>query len=195
MTVLAAIFLLIIIMDPIGNVPVFLSILKNIPLERRKKIIIRELIIAFTILLFFMFIGRYLLQLLQIEQSSLGIAGGIILFIIAIRMIFPGTKPMFTHNEEAEPLVVPLAIPMLAGPSAIAAVILLMAQEPSRWIEWIFVVFVASLISGIILISSEALGSKLGNRALIAIERLMGIFLIMVSVDFILDGIKQTFNI
>lgn len=195
MTVLAAIFLLIIIMDPIGNVPVFLSILKNIPLERRKKIIIRELIIAFAILLFFMFIGRYLLQLLQIEQSSLGIAGGIILFIIAIRMIFPGTKPMFTHNEEAEPLVVPLAIPMLAGPSAIAAVILLMAQEPSRWIEWIFVVFVASLISGVILISSEALGSKLGNRALIAIERLMGIFLIMVSVDFILDGIKQTFNI
>ena len=195
MTVLAAIFLLIIIMDPIGNVPVFLSILKNIPLERRKKIIIRELIIAFAILLFFMFIGRYLLQLLQIEQSSLGIAGGIILFIIAIRMIFPGTKPMFTHNEEAEPLVVPLAIPMLAGPSAIAAVILLMAQEPSRWIEWIFVVFVASLISGVILISSEALGSKLGNRALMAIERLMGIFLIMVSVDFILDGIKQTFNI
>ena len=195
MTVLAAIFLLIIIMDPIGNVPVFLSILKNIPLERRKKIIIRELIIAFAILLFFMFIGRYLLQLLQIEQSSLGIAGGIILFIIAIRMIFPGTKPMFTHNEEVEPLVVPLAIPMLAGPSAIAAVILLMAKEPNRWIEWIFVVFVASLISGIILISSEALGSKLGNRALIAIERLMGIFLIMVSVDFILDGIKQTFNI
>ena len=195
MTVLAAIFLLIIIMDPIGNVPVFLSILKNIPLERRKKIIIRELIIAFAILLFFMFIGRYLLQLLQIEQSSLGIAGGIILFIIAIRMIFPGTKPMFTHNEEAEPLVVPLAIPMLAGPSAIAAVILLMAQEPSRWIEWIFVVFVASLMSGVILISSEALGSKLGNRALTAIERLMGIFLIMVSVDFILDGIKQTFNI
>jgi len=194
-TVLAAIFLLIIIMDPIGNVPVFLSILKNIPLERRKKIIIRELIIAFAILLFFMFVGRFLLQILQIEQSSLGIAGGIILFIIAIRMIFPGTKPMFTHNEESEPLVVPLAIPMLAGPSAIAAVILFMAQEPSRWIEWIFVVFVASLISGIILLSSEALGSKLGNRALTAIERLMGIFLIMVSVDFVLDGIKQTFNI
>ena len=195
MTVLAAIFLLIIIMDPIGNVPVFLSILKNIPLERRKKIIIRELIIAFAILLFFMFVGRFLLQILQIEQSSLGIAGGIILFIIAIRMIFPGTKPMFTHNEESEPLIVPLAIPMLAGPSAIAAVILFMAQEPSRWIEWIFVVFVASLISGIILLSSEALGSKLGNRALTAIERLMGIFLIMVSVDFVLDGIKQTFNI
>ena len=195
MTVLAAILLLVIIMDPIGNVPVFLSILKNIPMERRKIIIIRELIIAFLILIFFMFVGRFLLQLLQIEQSSLGIAGGIILFIIAIRMIFPGTKPMFSHDEESEPLVVPLAIPMIAGPSAIAAVILLMAQEPSRWTEWTIVVFVASLISGIILVSSESLGRKLGNRALTAIERLMGIFLIMISVDFILDGIKQTFNI
>lgn len=195
MTVLAAILLLVIIMDPIGNVPVFLSILKNIPMERRKIIIIRELIIAFLILIFFMFVGRFLLQLLQIEQSSLGIAGGIILFIIAIRMIFPGTKPMFSHDEESEPLVVPLAIPMIAGPSAIAAVILLMAQEPSRWTEWTIAVFVASLISGIILVSSEVLGRKLGNRALTAIERLMGIFLIMISVDFILDGIKQTFNI
>ena len=195
MTVLAAILLLVIIMDPIGNVPVFLSILKNIPMERRKIIIIRELIIAFLILIFFMFVGRFLLQLLQIEQSSLGIAGGIILFIIAIRMIFPGTKPMFSHDEESEPLVVPLAIPMIAGPSAIAAVILLMAQEPSRWTEWTIAVFAASLISGIILVSSESLGRKLGNRALTAIERLMGIFLIMISVDFILDGIKQTFNI
>ena len=195
MTILAAILLLIIIMDPIGNVPVFLSILKNIPLERRRIIIIRELLIAFIILLFFMFVGRYVLQMLEIEQSSLGVTGGIILFIIAIRMIFPGTKPLFSHNETTEPLIVPLAVPMLAGPSAIAAVILFMAQEPNRWVEWTFVVFIACLISGVILVSSETLGRKLGNRALIAIERLMGIILVMVSVDFILDGIKQTFNI
>ena len=195
MTILAAILLLVIIMDPIGNVPVFLSILKNIPVGRRRVIIVRELFIALTILLFFKFVGRYILQMLEIEQSSLGIAGGIILFIIAIRMIFPGTKPMFSHNEITEPLIVPLAIPMLAGPSAIAAVILLMAQEPNRWIEWTFVVCVSCFVAGAILISSEALGRKLGNRALLAIERLMGILLIMVSVDFILDGIKQTFNI
>ena len=195
MTILAAILLLVIIMDPIGNVPVFLSILKNIPLERRRIIIIRELLIAFIILLFFMFVGRYLLQMLEIEQSSLGVTGGIILFIIAIRMIFPGTKPLFSHNETTEPLIVPLAVPMLAGPSAIAAVILFMAQEPNRWVEWTFVVFIACLISGVILVSSETLGRKLGNRALIAIERLMGIILVMVSVDFILDGIKQTFGI
>ena len=99
MTLLSAIFLLIIIMDPIGNVPVFLSILKNIPVERRRKIIIRELLIALFVLLFFLFIGRFILQSLQISESSLGIAGGIMLFLIAIKMIFPGANAMTTHDE------------------------------------------------------------------------------------------------
>ena len=195
MTLLSAIFLLIIIMDPIGNVPVFLSILKNIPVERRRKIIIRELLIALFVLLFFLFIGRFILQSLQISESSLGIAGGIMLFLIAIKMIFPGASAMTTHDEIVEPLVVPLAIPLIAGPSAIAAVILLMAQEPNMWPEWALAVVVACFISGVILVSAETLAQKLGERALLAIERLMGILLMLVSVDLILDGIKQTFNI
>jgi len=195
MTVYSAIFLLFLIMDPIGNVPLFLSTLKNVPIERRRKIIIRELFIALLVLLFFMFIGKYILQLLQIAQSSLGIAGGIMLFIIAIKMIFPGRGNLFHHSDSMEPLVVPLAVPLIAGPSAIAAVILMMAQEPSRWLEWMIALVVAWLIAGIILVSSEALGRRLGVRALLAIERLMGILLMLVSVDLILDGIKQTFNI
>ena len=195
MTLLSAIFLLIIIMDPIGNVPVFLSILKNIPVERRRKIIIRELLIALFVLLFFLFIGRFILQSLQISESSLGIAGGIMLFLIAIKMIFPGASAMTNHDEIIEPLVVPLAIPLIAGPSAIAAVILLMAQEPNMWPEWALAVVVACFISGVILVSAETLAQKLGERALLAIERLMGILLMLVSVDLILDGIKQTFNI
>tara|TARA_B110000967_G_scaffold170425_1_gene180373 strand:- start:1366 stop:1953 length:588 start_codon:yes stop_codon:yes gene_type:complete len=195
MTTLSAIFLLFIIMDPIGNVPVFLSVLKNIPVERRRKIIVRELLIALCILLFFMFIGRFILQSLQIEESSLGIAGGIMLFLIAIKMIFPGINAMVVHDDIHEPLVVPLAVPLIAGPSAIATVILLMAQEPSRWPEWTLAVFAAWLLSGVILISSETLGRKLGVRAVLAIERLMGILLMLVSVDLILDGIKQTFSI
>jgi len=182
-------------MDPIGNVPLFLSILKNIPIERRRKIIIRELLIALLVLLFFMFIGKYILQSLQIAESSLGIAGGIILFLIAIKMIFPGINHIVTHDEKMEPLVVPLAVPLIAGPSAIAAVILIMAQAPGRWPEWILALIVAWLIAGIILISSEKLGRALGVRALLAIERLMGILLMFVSVDFILDGIKQAFSI
>ena len=195
MTVFSAIFLIFIIMDPIGNVPVFLSILKNIPVERRRRIIIRELLIALIVLLFFMFIGRHILQSLQIEESSLGIAGGIMLFLIAIKMIFPGASAMLAHDEKVEPLVVPLAVPLLAGPSAIAAVILLMAQEPTRWPEWILALVVAWLIAGFILLSSESLSRKLGERALLAIERLMGILLILVSVDLILDGIKLTFSL
>ena len=195
MTVLAAILLLVIIMDPIGNVPIFLTVLKNIPAEKRRRIIIRELLIALIVLLFFMFIGRYILQLLQIAESSLGIAGGIMLFLIAIKMIFPGANNMVIHNEKMEPLVVPLAVPLIAGPSAIAAVILMMAQDPDRWIEWVFALLVAWLVAGVILVSSETLGRKLGERALLAIERLMGILLMLVSVDFILDGIKQTFGI
>jgi len=182
-------------MDPIGNVPLFLSILKNIPIERRRKIIIRELLIALLVLIFFMFIGKYILQSLQIAESSLGIAGGIILFLIAIKMIFPGINQIVTHDEKMEPLVVPLAVPLIAGPSAIAAVILIMAQAPERWPEWILALIVAWLIAGIILISSEKLGRTLGVRALLAIERLMGILLMLVSVDLILDGIKQTFSI
>ena len=195
MTVFSAIFLLFLIMDPIGNVPLFLSTLKNVPIERRRKIIIRELLIALLVLLFFMFTGKYILQLLQIAQSSLGIAGGIMLFIIAIKMIFPGRRNLFDHSDNMEPLVVPLAVPLIAGPSAIAAVILMMAQEPSRWLEWTAALVVAWLIAGIILVSSETLGRRLGVRALLAIERLMGILLMLVSVDLILDGIKQTFNI
>ena len=195
MTVFSAIFLLFLIMDPIGNVPLFLSTLKNVPIERRRKIIVRELLIALLVLLFFMFTGKYILQLLQIAQSSLGIAGGIMLFIIAIKMIFPGRRNLFDHSDNMEPLVVPLAVPLLAGPSAIAAVILLMAQEPSRWLEWMVALVVAWLIAGIILVSSETLGRRLGVRALLAIERLMGILLMLVSVDMILDGVKQTFNI
>ena len=195
MTVFSAIFLIFIIMDPIGNVPVFLSILKNIPVERRRRIIIRELLIALLVLLFFMFIGRHILQSLQIEESSLGIAGGIMLFLIAIKMIFPGASAMLAHDEKVEPLVVPLAVPLLAGPSAIAAVILLMAQEPTRWPEWMLALVVAWLIAGFILLSSESLSRKLGERALLAIERLMGILLILVSVDLILDGIKLTFSL
>ena len=195
MTVLSAIFLLFIIMDPIGNVPLFLSILKNIAPERRRMIIIRELLIALLVLLVFMFSGKYILAFLQISESSLGIAGGIMLLTIAFKMIFPGKGDMVAQNEEAEPLIVPLAVPLLAGPSAIAAVILMMAQEPDRWTDWALALVVAWLLAGVILISSETLGRKLGVRALVAIERLMGILLLLVSVNMLVEGIKRSFNI
>jgi multiple antibiotic resistance protein len=111
-------------------------------------------------------------------------------------MIFPGKDDVYSHNEEAELLIVPLAVLLLAGPSAIAAVILMMAQEPDRWQDWaLLVLIVAWIIAGVILVSSETLGRKLGVSDLIAIERLMGILLLLVSVNMLVEGIKQSFNV
>jgi len=125
MTIFTAIITLILVMDPIGNVPVFLSILKDIEPKRRNVIIARETSIAFVILVAFLFFGAPILNTLNISEAALEIAGGIILFIIALRMIFPLKDQTVGGDElEGEPFIVPLAIPLTAGPSALATVII-----------------------------------------------------------------------
>src|SRR5688572_1938876 len=126
---LSAVVTLFLIMDPLGNVPVFLSVLKNVPQERRRAIVIREVLIAYAVLLIFLLLGDHALRLLHIEQETISIAGGIVLFLIALRMIFPQTGS-FSDAPEGEPLVVPLAIPLIAGPSAMAALLLLQRATP-----------------------------------------------------------------
>ena len=195
MTIASAIFLLFLIMDPFANVPIFLGLLKNLPAPRRRAIIIRELLIALLILLIFMFSGKYILQLLQISESSLGVAGGVVLFLISLKMIFSGSEDIFTNTPDGEPLIVPLAMPLIAGPSAIAAVILIMANDPSRWMDWGIALVVAWSLVGLILISSEKHSRHISNKAFTAIERLMGILLTIISVDMILDGIKKAFEL
>jgi multiple antibiotic resistance protein len=195
MTITSAIFLLFLIMDPFANVPIFLALLKNIPAQRRRIIIIRELLIALFVLLLFMFSGQYILQLLQISESSLGVAGGVVLFLISLKMIFSGSEDIFTNTPKGEPLVVPLAIPLIAGPSAIAAVILIMANDPNRWVDWGIALVVAWSLVGLILIISEKFSRHISHKAFAAIERLMGILLTIIAVDMILDGIKKAFGI
>lgn len=195
MTIASAIFLLFLIMDPFANVPIFLGLLKNLPAPRRRAIIIRELLIALLILLIFMFSGKYILQLLQISESSLGVAGGVVLFLISLKMIFSGSEDIFTNTPDGEPLIVPLAMPLIAGPSAIAAVILIMANDPSRWMDWGIALVVAWSLVGLILIFSEKHSRHISNKAFTAIERLMGILLTIISVDMILDGIKKAFGL
>ena len=195
MTITSAIFLLFLIMDPFANVPIFLGLLKNIPAQRRRIIIIRELLIALFVLLLFMFSGQYILQLLQISESSLGVAGGVVLFLISLKMIFSGSEDIFTNTPEGEPLVVPLAIPLIAGPSAIAAVILIMANDPNRWVDWGIALVMAWSLVGLILIFSEKFSRHISQKAFVAIERLMGILLTIIAVDMILDGIKKAFGI
>jgi MarC family membrane protein len=193
MTILSAAVLLFLVLDPLGNVPFFLCVLKNVEERRRKAIILRELGIAFAILVLFLFGGRYLLLLLQISEPALSIAGGIILFIIAIRMIFLGSEKVFEDVPEGEPFIVPLAVPSVAGPSTMATVLLLMTREPERWPEWLAALAAACLLSGIILLFSSRLVRLLGERVLVATERLMGMILTTVAVEMFLSALKTLF--
>jgi len=194
MSCLSAGILLFMVMDPFGNMPLFLSVLKAVPMERRQRVIMRELLIALLVLTVLLFVGPHFLKVLQISQPSLRIAGGIILFLIAIKMIFGRTEEIFKGTPEGEPLIVPLAIPAIAGPSAVAVVLLLVGQEPTRWPEWLFSLFLAWLGTAVILLFSTKLARLLGERCMSAIERLMGLMLTAVSVEMFLQGIRTVLD-
>ncbi|HCE42987.1 MAG TPA: hypothetical protein DET40_05530 [Lentisphaeria bacterium] len=192
MTLLSATLLLFLVMDPIGNVPVFISTIGHYDKRKQQKIIIRESLIALAVLIFFLFAGRAFLSIFQLSEPALSIAGGIILFIIALKLIFQSSESIFDRrNEGGEPLVVPLAIPYIAGPSAIATVMLLSSREPSRWLEWLIAVTIAGVASGLILLMSGTLSKLLGNKGLSAVERLVGLLLTAVAIQMLLQGIRQ----
>jgi len=191
MSFLSAIVLLFLVMDPLGNIPLFLTALKDVDESRRRIIIVRELIIALIVLVVFLFSGRYILAVLQITETSLSIAGGIVLFLIAIKMIFPVVGSMFGDYPDGEPFVVPLAIPLIAGPSALATVLLLAAGEPHRWPVWLLALVCAWAVSAVILFFSISLHRFFGQRGLVALERLMGMVLTTIAVQMFLTGVDQ----
>jgi len=193
MSVYSAAALLFLVFDPLGNIPVFSCVLSKVDPARRRRIILRELLLALAILVVFLFCGRHILSLLEISQSSLGMAGGIILFMIAIKMVFAGSERIFDNMAEDGPFIVPLAVPLIAGPSAIATVILLMAKDPARWAQWLLALFCAWLGSGTLLLFSGRLSMVLGDRVLKAIERLMGMILTAVAVEMFVKGIRTAF--
>lgn len=191
MDIISAATLLFLVMDPLGNIPIFLSVLENVEPERRTRVLMRELFLALIVLALFLFFGKYLLGFLQLSQHSIRIAGGIILFLIALKMVFP--VPRSAHAEEevlGEPLLVPLAIPLVAGPSAMAMVMLMATNDPGRMTEWLVALVAAWLLSSIILVSANGLKRFLGRRGLIAMERLMGMLLIALAVQMLLEGIS-----
>lgn len=190
MTLLSAALLLFLILDPLGNIPVFLSLLKPLPAHRRRIVLVRELLIALGVLFAFLWAGRHVLELMHLRQESVSIAGGIVLFLIGIKMIFPSPEGMFGDTGEGEPFIVPLAIPMVAGPSGMAAVMLLGSQEPGRMGDWSLALALAWFATAVILFSATYLYKVLGMRVLVAIERLMGMLLVAISVQMLMDGIK-----
>lgn len=186
---LSSALLLFLIMDPLGNIPMFLSTLRDVEPKRRNRIVVRELLIALGVLLVFLFLGRHLLNLMHISEPALTVAGGIVLFLIALKMVFPTGK---SHSEEitGEPFIVPLAIPFVAGPSALATVLLLGSGDPSGWPLWVGAVVLAWACAGAILIAGSHLARLLGEKGLTAMERLMGMILVALSVEMFLSGVS-----
>jgi MarC family membrane protein len=189
---LSATVLLLLITDPLGNIPLFISALKNVPKDRRVKVILREVAIAFVILLIFMVIGDRFLRMMHLTDLSLRIGGGIVLFLIALRMVFPHPDGAMGNDPRAggEPFIVPLAIPALAGPSALATVMLLTSQSPGQVPEWISALTVTMIVCAVVLVLAQRIQQWLGERTVMAFERLMGLVLVAISVEMILGGIR-----
>ncbi|HKJ15968.1 MAG TPA: YhgN family NAAT transporter [Xanthomonadales bacterium] len=190
MEIISAATLLFLVLDPLGNIPIFLSVLEGVKPERRKMVMIREVLLALVVLVLFLFLGKYILQFLSLSQHALSISGGVILFMISIKMVFPVKRAgAYPDEVDGEPFLVPLAIPMIAGPSALAVVILLATSQPDKLMNWLLALLAAWFLSSAILLSSTHLQKLLGKRGLIAMERLMGMLLVALAIQMLLDGI------
>ena len=193
MELLSAILTLFLVMDPIGNVPFFVSAFKDVEESRRIWVVARECIIALLVLLVFLFFGPTLMLLLGIGQASLHISGGVVLFIISVGIIFPSQSHLGSLSDkelENEPFIVPLAIPFIAGPSTMATIMILSSRQPDQ--PWLLVgaLVAAWIFTAGILMLSAPLSRILGRHGLKASERLMGMILAVVAVQMFLDGIR-----
>ena len=186
----SAVVILLLVTDPIGNIPLFVALLRSVPPRRRTRVILRECAIALAVLVAFVLFGGWLLEIFGLSDRSLNIAGGVILFLIALRMIFRSPEGIFGDSPSGEPLIVPLAIPSIAGPAAIATVVLLVSRAPQRVPEWLAAVGVAMAVTLVTLLLAERISRWVGERALVAFERLMGLLLTAIAVEMLLRGIE-----
>ena len=186
----SATILLLLITDPLGNIPIFVNSLRAVQPKRRSRVIVREVLIAFGLLLAFMFVGEAFLKAMSLSEVSLQIGGAVVLFLIALRMIFPPPQTGEAPLPQAEPLIVPLAIPALAGPSALATVLLLVSQAPQRRLEWVGALCVTMVVCALVLLMAERLQRVVGTRVISAFERLMGLILVSISVEMLVRGLR-----
>jgi multiple antibiotic resistance protein len=178
--------LLFLIMDPFGNLIVVNTLLSELPVRNQRLVVLREGAIATVILLVCAFFGRIILGTLGLEEHSLRLAGGIVLFLIALGMLFPSRRVLDERITDT-PLVVPIAIPLIAGPSAISMVILFAEKHSTMLVAG--GILIAAATTTILLSLSSRIFGLLGRRGATAVERLMGMLLIMLSVQMILDGV------
>jgi MarC family membrane protein len=191
-TFLSALVLLLLVLDPLGSLPVFISVMGGVEPGRRTRVVLRETAIAFAVLLGFMFSGQAFLRLMHLSERSLEVAGGVILLVIAMRMIFASTQDLYA-GERREPFIFPLAVPLMAGPSAMATVLLLASRAPDRMPDWVGALTVAMAVCALVLLVSERLRRLLGDSVVTALEKLMGLVLTAIAVEMILAGLKRYF--
>jgi len=189
-TFASATILLLLITDPLGNIPIFVNSLRAVPAERRARVILREVLIAFGLLLSFMFVGQSFMKAMSLSDVSLQIGGALVLFLIALRMVFP-PPVQDSPVPDVEPLIVPLAIPALAGPSAMATVLLLVSQAPERRLEWVAALTVTMVVCAVVLLMADRLQRVVGERVVSAFERLMGLILVSISVEMLIRGLQS----
>lgn len=187
---ISAVVILLLVMDPVGNIPLFITALRQVEPARRGRVILRECLIAFAVLLLFVFFGGTILGVLGLSDAALAIAGGVILFLIALRMIFRHPEGVFGNAAEGEPFIVPLATPAIAGPAAIATVMLLVSRAPQRLLEWSVAVTVAMVVTAAVLTAAERIAKLAGEQALAAFERLTGLILTAIAVEMLLRGFE-----
>lgn len=194
-SILSTTVLLFFLMDPIGNIPVLISILKGIELKRQRQIILRELLFALAILLVFLFSGESLLNFLQLQKEAVALSGGIVLLIIGLRLIFPSTSGagVMGHQLGGEPFLVPIAVPMIAGPSVLAMLMLITQSKNVPLWQSFLALMLAWLISFLVLWQAPLLLKIFKERGLIALERLMGMILVMMAVQMLIDGVRVLF--
>ncbi|WP_374430893.1 MarC family protein [Ideonella dechloratans] len=192
-TFVSAFVLLLLVLDPFGSLPIFVAVFKGVAPERRTRVAIREVLIAFCVLLGFMLSGEGFLRLMHLSERSLEVAGGVILMIIAIRMIFASGGEIYATDGDREPMIFPLAVPLLAGPSAMATVLLLASRQPERLAYWIGALTLAMIVCGAVMVLAEPIRRWIGSQMVNAIEKLMGLVLTAIAVEMVLAGLKRYF--
>lgn len=190
---LSAFILLLLVLDPLGSLPIFIPIMRSVPAPRRRIVAVREVTIAFVVLLAFMFVGESFLRVMRLSERSLEVAGGVILLMVAIRMIFSHEGGVYGTPEGREPLIFPLAVPLLAGPSAMATVLLLASRQPDKLMSWVGALSGAMVVSGTILLAADRIRRWVGDSVVSALEKLMGLVLTAIAVEMILAGLKRYF--
>lgn len=184
---------LILVMDPFGNIPLFITALKRVPTERRTKVLLRELFIALLIMMAFLFAGAKMLAWLGIAKYSLGVSGGIVLFIMSIKLVFNSSmdEQAQINQKDEEPFLVPLAIPLIAGPASLSMLMILSAGAPDKVGSLFIAVMIASILNGIVLLLSFPISNVLGRRGIVALERLTGLIMVLISVNMMMGGISE----